>query len=364
MSTAVADSPILPPPVAAAKSSRLRPLLVGGAAVAAVAAAVTVWFIHAAGHEVTDNAMLDGRVHPLSTRVAGMVSELLVEDYATVRAGQPIARLDPRDAEIALQEARSQLAVAQAGIPQAEAALAQAQAQVGQSRAAQAQAAAQERKAGLDFERARSLFQAPENGSRVISRSEFDSAQASLDVTRAAVASAMAAQEAAAAALRAAEAGLGVARARRDTAEAAFRNAELQLSYTTLTAPVAGRLGKRNLEVGQRVSPGQSLVALVGSDVWVTANFKESQLARMRVGQEVRVSVDAIPGHVFRGRVESLSPGTGAKFALLPPDNATGNFTKIVQRVPVRIALEPDSVRGYEDRLRAGLSVVAEVLLK
>lgn len=364
MSTAVADQPILHPPVAEAKASKLRPILVGSLGLLAVAAGVTAWFVHAASHEVTDNAFLEGRVHPLSTRIAGTVSELLVQDYERVRAGQPIARLDSRDAEIAVQEARAQLAVAAAGIPQAEAALAQAVAQVGQSRAALAQSTAQERKATLDFERARSLYQSQEQGSRVISKSEFDSAQASLEVTRAAVASAGAAQEAAAAALRAAEAGVGVAKARRDTAEAAFRNAELQLSYTTLTAPVAGRLGKRNLEVGQRVSPGQSLLALVGSEIWVTANFKENQLAKMHAGQVVQVTVDAIPGHVFRGRLESVSPGTGAKFALLPPDNATGNFTKIVQRVPVRIVLDADGLRGFEERLRPGLSVVAEVLLK
>ena len=139
---------------------------------------------------------------------------------------------------------------------------------------------------------------------------------------------------------------------------------EEQLSYTTIGAPVAGRLGKRGVEVGQRVSPGQALLGLVGEDSWIIANFKEGQLSKMRTGQPVTLTVDAIKGHKFIGRVDSLSAGTGAKFALLPPDNATGNFTKIVQRVPVKIVLNAESMRGYEDRLRPGLSADVEVSVK
>ncbi len=340
------------------------PLLLIVPAVLLAGAAVTAYFIHAAGRETTDNAFIEGRVHPVSTRIAGTVSELLVADYQTVETGQPIARIDARDVEIALRESKAQLAQAEAGVPQAEAALGQARAQVRQAAAARTQSAAQVTKAELDFGRARSLFEGGAGGTRVISKSDFDSAQATVEIARAAMLAAEASQEAAQAALRAAEAGVGVAAARRDVAAVTVQNAELQVEYATIKAPVAGRLGKRNLEVGQRISPGQSLVALVGREVWVTANFKEGQLAKMHAGQRVRVTVDAVPDRELFGRVESLSPGTGAKFALLPPDNATGNFTKIVQRVPVRIALDAESTRGLEDRLRPGLSVTAEVLLK
>ena len=131
-----------------------------------------------------------------------------------------------------------------------------------------------------------------------------------------------------------------------------------------IVAPVAGRLGKRGVEAGQRVSPGQALLGLVGEDSWIIANFKEGQLSKMKVGQPVSLTVDAIKGHKFAGRVDSFSAGTGATFALLPPDNATGNFTKIVQRVPVKIVLTPESLRGYEGRLRPGLSADVEVSVK
>jgi membrane fusion protein (multidrug efflux system) len=120
-------------------------------------------------------------------------------------------------------------------------------------------------------------------------------------------------------------------------------------------------VGNKNVEVGNRVQVGQALVAVVDNDCWISANFKETQLKKMYAGQPVEITVDAIGGHVFRGRVDSISPASGAQFALLPPDNATGNFTKVVQRVPVKIVFDADSVRGYEERLRPGLSAVVSV---
>jgi membrane fusion protein (multidrug efflux system) len=144
-------------------------------------------------------------------------------------------------------------------------------------------------------------------------------------------------------------------------ARANLEDAKLQLSYTEIVAPVSGQIGKKNLEVGNRVQPGQGLLALVQPDVWVTANFKETQLARLKAGQNVRVTIDSIPGRTFAGRVDSLSPASGAQFALLPPDNATGNFTKIVQRIPVKIVLEQKSVSGCENQIAAGMSAVVKV---
>jgi membrane fusion protein (multidrug efflux system) len=153
------------------------------------------------------------------------------------------------------------------------------------------------------------------------------------------------------------------ARSTRDVDLAQYGLAELQIDYSTLKAPADGYIGRKNVEVGNRVSSGQTLMVTVEPDVWVVANFKETQLAKMRIGQPVRVSVDSIPEKVFDAKVDSFSPATGNQFALLPADNSTGNFTKIVQRVPVKIVFDPNSIRGFEKRIRAGESAVVKVAL-
>jgi membrane fusion protein (multidrug efflux system) len=149
----------------------------------------------------------------------------------------------------------------------------------------------------------------------------------------------------------------------RDTDLAEYEIAKLQIAYSTITAPASGYIGRKNVEVGNRVSSGQTLMVVVEPNVWVVANFKETQLAKMRVGQPVKISIDSIPDKVFDGTVDSFSPATGNEFALLPADNSTGNFTKIVQRVPVKIIFDPDSVHGYEKRIRAGESAIVKVAL-
>jgi membrane fusion protein (multidrug efflux system) len=153
------------------------------------------------------------------------------------------------------------------------------------------------------------------------------------------------------------------ARSTRDTDFAQLKLAQLQVEYATIRAPADGYVGRKNVEIGNRVSAGQTLLVVVEPDVWVVGNFKETQLARMRVGQPVEITIDSIPGKTFAGRVDSFAPATGNEFALLPADNSTGNFTKIVQRVPVKITFNPDSVRGYETRIRAGESAIVNVAL-
>ncbi len=153
------------------------------------------------------------------------------------------------------------------------------------------------------------------------------------------------------------------ARSTRDVDLAEVKLADLQVDYTTIYAPSDGYVGRKNVEVGNRLTSGQTLMVVVEPDVWVVANFKETQLAHMRRRQPVTISIDSIPGKVFQGTVDSFSPATGNEFALLPADNSTGNFTKIVQRVPVKIVFDPDSVRGYEERIRAGESAVVKVAL-
>jgi len=148
-----------------------------------------------------------------------------------------------------------------------------------------------------------------------------------------------------------------------DTDLAQYELAKLQIDYSTIMAPASGYIGRKNVEVGNRVSAGQTLMVVVEPDLWIVANFKETQLAHMRAGQPVKISIDSIPDKVFDGTVDSFSPATGNEFALLPADNSTGNFTKIVQRVPVKIVFDPDSTRGYEKRIRAGESAIVKVAL-
>jgi membrane fusion protein (multidrug efflux system) len=149
-----------------------------------------------------------------------------------------------------------------------------------------------------------------------------------------------------------------------DQAQAALDNAQQQLSYTNIVASTDGRIGNRTVEVGQQVQAGTPLMALVNNDYWVTANFKETQLENMRVGQPVEIKLDAFTHHTFIGRVDSISPASGATFALLPPDNATGNFTKIVQRIPVKIVFDRNSIKGYESAIAPGMSAVVNVNVK
>jgi membrane fusion protein, multidrug efflux system len=145
---------------------------------------------------------------------------------------------------------------------------------------------------------------------------------------------------------------------------AALKEAELQLSYINITAPSAGRIGKKNVEVGNRIQVGAPLMAVIGTEHWIVANLKETQLNRIKLGQSVEVKLDAFPKQIFTGRVDSLSPASGAQFALLPPDNATGNFTKIVQRIPVKIILDPQSLGGYDDRITPGMSAEVTIEIK
>jgi membrane fusion protein (multidrug efflux system) len=318
--------------------------LAGTAAAVVAAYAGYRWWDHARTWTETDNAYVSAHIHTVSARIAGTVREVLVQENQEVKAGAVLARLDSRDFEVRRTQALAQTAQAGAQRQHAEAQTAQARAQLAREQA-------HATKARQDLERASALYH---DTSGAISKQEFDQAKADSDAAQAAV-------EAAQAAFASAEAQVVAAKASEQVAAANLQEAELQLSYTEILAPETGRIGKKNLETGNRVLPGQALLALVQPEVWVTANFKETQLHRMKPGQEVRIQIDAFPGRTFRGRVESLSPASGAQFALLPPDNATGNFTKIVQRVPVKLVFAPQSLQGCEHRIVAGMSAVVEV---
>jgi membrane fusion protein (multidrug efflux system) len=313
----------------------LRPILIG-AVVALAAAAVGYWALVLRGWERTNDAFVDGHVVFLSPRVSGQVTEVRVTENQRVHAGDVLVRLDPADYETRVARARADLDAARNRMAQTHAS----------SDAAAAQASAAEVKlhhAELELARARKLF-----ADGVESRTLLDAAQAARD---GAAAELQAAEEAE----RAERAALGNEAPVRQ-AEAALREAELALDHATVVAPFDGVVGKKSVEVGAIVSPGQPLVALAeDTRSWVVANFKETQIAHMDPGDPAEIRVDAFPNARIRGHVESLSPATGATYALIPPDNATGNFTKVVQRVPVRIAVDAvDSDAESVPRTAAG----------
>ncbi len=287
-------------------------------------------------HVSTDNAQVDGHIIPILPKVGGFVTLVRTDENRQVQAGDTLVVLDDRDYRARLAQAEADLAVALAGVSN--------KARVGQAEAQVAQAEANAKKAHADLDRLLPLAQQD-----IVSKQQLDAAQA-------AAAAADAALAAAQAALAGADARVAAARAVRD-------QGALNLSYTRITAPSAGVVSKKSVEVGQLVQPGQPLMSVVPlGDVWVTANLKETQTADVTPGDPADFTVDAYPGRHFNGHVESLSPATGAKFSLLPPDNATGNFTKVVQRIPVRIRLDGKNDPGHP--LRPGMSVNVTITTK
>ncbi len=279
-------------------------------------------------YEESDNAQITGNIYPVIPRVPGKVVEVLASDNQRVKKGDVLVRIDTSDYQIRRDMAEAQLLSARAAVSAAQ--------------AETVAAGATQTKLNADLRRSRNLQKQD-----VISRAELDAATAG--------ATASSAQHAAAGD------NYKAALAQAKLAEAELKNAELQLSWATITAPADGKVSKKNVQPGQYVTPGQQLIAIVGSgDLWVVANFKETQLEHMRPGQKVIVRVDAFPGKEIKGHVDSISAGTGAEFALLPPDNASGNFVKVTQRVPVKIVFDEKT----DLPLAAGMNVIVEVKVK
>ncbi len=311
-------------------------------------------------HQSTDNAQVDGHIVPVIAKVGGYVKSVNAVENEPVKLGDPLVQIDDADYRLRLAQASADFLGAEA-VSGGGGFSGQAEAQVltaaGQRAALEAQvgaARANARKAGADLARARELA-----AKQIISRQQLDAAQAAASSANANLIAAERQASAASAGVSTAQAGVRMASARSLSAKAMRDNAQLQLQYTRITAPASGIIAKKQVEVGQLVAAGQPVLNIVAdTGVWVTANFKETQLAKIRPGQHADFDVDAY-GCTGTGVVESVSGATGAKFALLPPDNATGNFTKVVQRVPVRIKV----VRACSaDRpLRPGLSVSVHV---
>jgi len=343
-------------------SSGLRRLLIPLACVAAVGGLLVVanqrWDTWASDlpTQATDDAYVHADVSLLSARVGGNVLAVTVHDYQTVKAGEALVQIDPADYQAAVDAAEAGVAGARAALANLKNQEALQTALVSQAEAQQASAVAIATEMKQEFDRQDSLLKGGLVGTlRQVQQATADLAKASAEVlsTRAAVV----AQQRELDVLVGQEASL---RASLDAAEANLKTAQLKLGYTKVVAPFDGTVGTRLVQVGDYVDVGTNLIAVVPIPaVYVMANFKETQLTRVEPGQPVDVSVDTFPGDVLRGRVERLSPASGSVFALLPPDNATGNFTKVVQRIPVRIAFEPG--QPLVAKLRAGMSVEARI---
>jgi membrane fusion protein (multidrug efflux system) len=307
-----------------------------------------------APYETTDDAFIESHVTFVSPRVSGPVVKLLVRDNQRVRAGEELLDIDPLDYQTRVAQADADLATATNHVAQAEAQVLVDQAKADQQNAAVTAARAVAGRASADRERYESVQ------SNAVSRSQIDLARAQANSAAAEVEVARNQAKAAEAQVELDRANVQTARAQVRQARTRLDEAQLQLSYTKIVAPRDGRVTRRSVEEGAYVQTGQDLLALVPDDIWVVANFKETQLGRMRPGQEVLLHVDAYPQHEFKGKLESLQAGSGAVFSLLPPENAVGNYVKVVQRVPVKIVFdEPVDLSKFN--MAPGMSVQPKV---
>ena len=345
-----------PPPNKGAAQKRRRQMLAAAAALVVALAAGVYYFRFVLPYESTDNAFIEGNVIPMASQVPGRVAELLVKDNQAVKQGDVLLKIDPRDYETSLAQARADLAAASSRVEQAKAQVNASQAKVTQAQATVVAADAESQRAADDLKRYESV------DSSAVSRSAFDLAQSQARAASANLEAARSQAKAAEADVALSAAGVETASAAVQQAEARLQQAELNLSYTQVTAPEDGRVTRRVVEMGAYIQPGQALMAIVPRRYWVIANFKETQLTHMRIGQPVEVVVDAYPDHKLKGHIESIQSGAGARFSLFPPENATGNYIKVVQRVPVKIVLDNDPDAGLA--LGPGMSVVPKVRVK
>ncbi|MFD1873721.1 HlyD family secretion protein [Hymenobacter bucti] len=323
---------------------------------------------YAKAHESTDDASVEGDVYPIIPRVGGPVTKVYVNDNQVVKKGDTLVTIDKSDyqqrvnaMEAALVAAQAQVVAARAGVSTAQAGVGTAQANVRTAQTTIGVSAANRTRLQQDLARSTKL-----RNQDIIPQSEYDAVAANLKSTTAQQSTAqdqvsVARQQVVAAQQQVAQAQqqIAVAQAVVKQRQSDLDNAKLQLSYTALVAPANGVVSKKNVQPGQVVGPGQQLIGLVSSgQTWVIANFKETQLEDMKVGQKAKLEVDAYPNEEFEGHIESLSAATGARFALLPPDNASGNFVKVTQRVPVKIVLDKEDA---QHPLRAGMSVNAVI---
>ena len=349
----VVVGPPIPKGVKRARRRRL-PMLFLALAIAAVAVAGLFWWLQARQWESTDDASIDVHMVQVAPQVAGRIARVLVDDNQLVKPGDVLAEIDPANFQASLDQALASQANAAADLARA-----QAQQEVDQANAEQslaqigvAQANAQVAEIQLKRDRAQAAAKA-------ISSQQLDNSIANAQSSAASLVAARKKHASDEALLAVAASQIAAAKASLEGTKAQVAQARLDLSYTRIVATEIGRIARKNVAPGSYVQVGQNLMALVPLKVWVTANFKETQLDLIRVGQPVEIRVDAYPDRVFKGHVDSFQPGSGAAFSLLPPENATGNYVKVVQRIPVKLVLEPGEDPNH--LLRPGMSVTPTV---
>jgi membrane fusion protein (multidrug efflux system) len=352
-----ADPSVAPVVAKAPRVSRKKLIFTALALAVAVGGAFYArdWWVDGRFLVSTDDAYVGGDVTLIAPKVAGFIADVAVEDNQVVKAGDVLFRLDDRDYRAALARAEATVAVNEAALTNLDATRHLQEAMIAQAQAEVVATAAETARTHFDVDRYRTL-----SSSKYASEQRFEQADADYKKAAAAGLKANAAVDAAKRQIDVIDTQKHQAHAALDQAIADRDVARLNLSYTVLRAPIDGMVGNRSARTGAYATVGAGLVAIVPArGLWVDANFKENQLAEMRPGESVNIIADVLPGETFTGHVVSLAPATGAQFSVLPPENATGNFTKIVQRVPVRIQLDGEA--GALGRLRPGLSVTAYV---
>ena len=346
-----------PPP---AKGLGAHPVLLWSAGLVLVVLliAALLWWLHARHFESTDDAFIDTHIVRLATQIAGQVIAVTADDNALVAPGQPLVVIDSADANARVAQAIAQQAAAQAQVANARAQIQVSEAVYGQSRADIAAARAPAQIASLDLARYQGLLRL---NPAAVAAQQLDQAQTTADQTAAQLEAALKASQMRLAQVGANHALLLAGEKQVEVAKAQSDEAGISLGYTRITAPVAGHVTQRSVAVGDYVQPGTQLLAIVPLHLWVTANFKETQVARMRAGQAVKIRADACPAARLTGHLDSVQRGAGQAFAILPPENATGNYVKVVQRVPVKIVLDniPDDCL-----LGPGMSVEPQIRVR
>lgn len=360
--SATGEHPAVPPPSSSAappkvpRPTRRTVIAMAGVALAGILLVLRAWHLWPFTSPIvtTDDSYVRGQITVLAPQVNGYVAEVLAPDFARVEAGQPLVRIDDRIYRQQVDLAEGQLAAAQAELANSAQSLAQGAAELGSRRASLVQAEAERERARADFARVTELA---ERGS--VSLRERDQIRAALLAAEAGVQRARAAIEIGQEAVEATRVSRGALEARVKTAQAQLDLARINLANTLIRAPRAGQVSEASVRPGQYVAAGSQLLFLVPDTLWVIANYKEAQTERMAPGQWVTFAVDALGGAELTGRVERIAPAAGSEFSVLRPDNASGNFTKVAQRIPVRIAIDPG--QPLARRLRPGMSVVAHV---
>jgi membrane fusion protein (multidrug efflux system) len=352
----------LAPPVIASRVSRrgkrrsVRPLIFAIVGLAAIGGAV-FWWLSTRNYESTDDAFIDVHMVRVAPQVAGRVALVAVDDNQSVKASQLLVRIDPAPFQAKLAQAVANQANAAGSLAQAKAQRAVVEADAARAQAQVGVAQANASNAVIALKRSQGLI-----ASTAFSRQQFDDATANAASTAATLVAAQKNQISSEAQLAVTDSRIETAQAALDSAKAQVEQARLDLSYTEIFASDAGTITHKNVSPGDYVQVGQILAALVPLDVWITANFKESQLALMRVGQPVAITIDAYPDKTFHGHIDSFQRGSGPAFSLLPPENATGNYVKVVQRVPVKIVF--DDPLDPSRPLGPGMSVVPSVKVR